>query len=203
MNAHVGRLAIMLDALFLFTGEYATSQHCFRGRPLPKCRSFWITETSVSYRLSDHETNHWKNRKVYEKLLYTWNVDLMHNVSRRTSLGGSIFVDCDDFLNKAQFGARFRYRRWFSRVLSVDVAPGIPLMAGNASSTRISVSVALNAADLIALSLRVDADGSGKTLGHHASWFSGVRFCSHPGLVVGIAGPVIAAMIWGDRMKTK
>jgi hypothetical protein len=193
----------MLGALFFITGEYAAPQHCFRGKPLPECRSFWITETSVSYRLSDHDTNHWKNRQVYEKLLYSLNLGLMYTASRRTSLGGSIFFDYDDYLNDTQFGARFRYRCWFSRILSVDVAPGVPLIAGSASGTGISVFVALNVADLIALSLRVDAAGSGNSLGHHASWFSGVEFCSHLGLVTGIAGPVIAAVIWGGRMKTK
>jgi len=173
----------------------------FREKPLPEYRPFWITETTASYRLNDHNTNRWKNRKLYEKLLYTWELGLMQNTSPRVALGGSVFLDYDDYLDNTRFGARFRYCRWLTRSLSLDLSPGVILTGGNASGPAVSGCVTIDTADMIALSLRLDVNGSGSAPGNRFSWFGGARFCSYPGLVVGIAGPVIAAMIWGQKFN--
>lgn len=185
----------------LLTSEIAAGQACFRGRPLPECRLFWITEAGVCYRLDSHDTDHWKNRKWHEKLLYSWELGLMVNRNKGHALGGSLFLDYDDFMDNTQIGVRVRYRRWISRLIRIDFAPGAILNGSAIQDEAFSGLVALNADDYVAVTLRLDVTAwdRSRTHGNDFAWYGGLKFCSYPGLVVGIAVPIIAVLVWASE----
>jgi hypothetical protein len=195
-STHVRPIAIIFLACLL-AGDMMAGGSCFRGRPLPECRSFWITEAGTLYRFDSHDAG--KNRKWHEKLMYNWELGWMYNRSPRSALGGSFFLDYDDLLNNTQIGIRARHRRWLSRSLSLDVAPGVIVTGSAIECPGFSGLLVLNAADRVAATLRLDISKWERSSGYDLAWYGGLRFCSYPGLIAGLAGPIIAAIIWSSE----
>ena|SRR2546426_6671842 len=52
---------------------------CFRGRPLPQCRAFWLTEFGLS--LPDGP--------------FGWELGGMRNVGKRSAVGGTLYLRID------------------------------------------------------------------------------------------------------------
>jgi len=170
---------------------------CFRGKPLPECQSFWIIETGAQYRFGLPETH----QRWYETLMYSYELGLMFNRSTPHAIGGALFFDYDDYENNLQrhniqVGIRPRYRRWLVRKLSLDIAPGLILTGSKIENPVFSGEVMVNISDLGALTFRLDMRN------RRAIVYSGIKFCSYPGLVVGIAGPIIAAAIWAKHFNS-
>lgn len=99
-------------------GTASAGSLCWRGKPLPDCRTFLVTELGVYARLDEDPTQAADN-PVY----FTLDLGLVKNVSPTTGLGLTAYGATGD--SHARVGARFRYRRWLSRDISVDVAPGV------------------------------------------------------------------------------
>jgi hypothetical protein len=113
---------------------------CFRGRPLPECKTFWITESGVLTRF-----DRWSKKRDWQEHLYlSYEVGKMYNRNQHTEYGGSVLLRGADFPPGRSFGFKGRYRRWLSKETSLDLSPGIILDFGmppeiSAFSTSIAV----------------------------------------------------------------
>src|SRR5690349_18511416 len=103
---------------------------CWRGKPLPVCRSFWITEmageypfvsTNTSYTLTySTETHTVSTRDESAQLL--WRVGPMFNTGPARASGLTLTAG---FVNDGSREAiEFRRRRWMSETSSLDISAG-------------------------------------------------------------------------------
>jgi hypothetical protein len=171
----------------LAAGQDLSAQACFGARPLPRCRSFWLTEFTLSGRLDPHPQT--------EDAAATLEVGYMTNVGGRSALGGALFLQGGEPVGG--FGFRPRYRHWLGRQVSLDLAPGIVLKAVSGGqftlrSPSFSGLVGLNVGPGLGLIGRVDlvrgaygGFANGKSTG--LAWYAGGRLGGWPG-VVGLAG---------------
>lgn len=112
---------------------------CFRGRPLPACRSFWIVEmqgdapvaqTTRTITLGGEPPG---EIGLFEKRL-EWNLGHMLNLTPRHAVGGVLTFGASD-----QFGVKLRGRRWLNADLSVEMEGG--LLTGIELHPKSSLSV--------------------------------------------------------------
>ena len=120
---------------------------CFRGRPLPACKSFWIVEMqgsspvaqtsrSVIRVYSDPTRSGLPQASEYQLRTFDnvleWNLGHMANLGDKYALGGVVTVGSgnDDALS----GLKVRVRRWLNSDLSVEAEAGA--LWTNAGSVR-------------------------------------------------------------------
>ncbi len=99
-------LLILFLALTPFadvTAQQWTSRLCFSAKPLPRCRSFLVTEAHVRYRLSGPEPG------VYPTAELGWMV----NGRGKHSYGFSVFGGQDITWETTRAGLKGRYRRYY------------------------------------------------------------------------------------------
>lgn len=169
---------------------------CFRGRPLPRCSAFWITEFGLAARLTPAE--------FANGPLYTWELGGMKNRGTRNALGAALFVEGSD--EGGAWGLRPRYRRWLNPKTTLDLAPGIAIGGDRNLTPGFSGHVALNFADYFALTSTIRVarryeyvpatlSPAGYPLSYtevpsiRAAWFGGARLGALPGTIVGVAIP--------------
>jgi hypothetical protein len=169
------------------------AQSCFAGHPLPRCRSFWLTEAGLSVRLDPHGWT--PSGPETESGSATLELGYMVNLSPRSALGAAVFLRGGEPVGG--IGFRPRYRRWFNNHVSLDVAPGLVLktLSGGQFTLKaptFSGQVGLNLGSGLALTGQVDvarnavgtfANGSSTDV----AWYAGGRLGSGVG-VVGILG---------------
>lgn len=145
----------------------AYPQMRFRGKPLPECRSFWITEMGVAIGKAD-----------FHNTYITWEVGHMVNVSPRFALGGTILTAFDT--EDVRVGIKARVRRWLGPRMSVELSPGVILYDHRYLSEPPgwTVHVGLNYGDWIALTGQVE-----KVKGLEAGRYVGFKVGSYPALV--------------------
>jgi hypothetical protein len=194
MNTPVTRLMTLLGVLFLFTGGYATAQHCFRGKPCPQCRWFWITEAGVSYRFDNNDEYPQRNRRFYQKLLYSFDLALMHNLGKHDAIGVSLSAAYDKHQGQGLLGGRLRYRRWFGRSFGFDYAPGIVSNTEGGPHSGFSNLLVITAADLVALILRIDIVKWRDESDYEVCSYAGINLGSYAGLAAGMATFVVSAV---------
>lgn len=103
----------------------AANRFCFRGRPLPECRYFMVTEFSYFRRLntkpqgSAHESGKW---------YLTGDFGLMVNINESWSVGGILFFGGDDDSGRGGIGPRFR--KWFAGEGGKPSATRLDITAG-------------------------------------------------------------------------
>ncbi len=154
---------------------------CLRGRPLPACQGFWLTEFGMAQGL-------FGGRAASHEKLLTWEFGMMWNRGERKALGLAMFFQEGTYAGG--IGVRPRLRSWLSPTTSIDIAPGILL-----GSERPSFSghLALNKSNL-ALTTHVVAFRPATTdwWNPRNSWltFVGARAGSAPGLALAIIVPV-------------
>ena len=110
---------------------------CFRGRPLPACKSFWIVEMQGSAPLAQ------TRRVVYYDVAMPirdpalesaleWNLGHMVNLGDRWAAGGVVTVGTGN--SDPLTGLKARARRWLSPDISIELEAG--LLRSNASDTQ-------------------------------------------------------------------
>lgn len=170
------------------------SRACFRGRPEPRCGSFWVTEFSVTPRMNANPSG-----GGGPNYYYTWDVGAMKNSGARTALGGTVFLGGED--DGFRLGLTFRYRRWITSTTAFDVSPGVLVTGGdNQRAPRFpgfTGSAGIMHRDLVGLAARFEvvADSAGTA---ETAWYGGVRFGSYPGIVMSIVGPLIILVALGN-----
>jgi hypothetical protein len=163
------------------------AQSCLTPHPLPRCRSYWITEAGLSVRLDPHPET--------ESGSATLELGYMVNRSPRSALGAAVFLRGGEPVGG--IGFRPRYRRWLNSHVSLDVAPGVVLktLGGGQFTLRaptFSGQVGLNLGSGLALTGQVDvARNAAGTFANGSStdvaWYAGGRLGGGLG-VAGILG---------------
>jgi hypothetical protein len=89
-----------------------------RGRPSPERKGYPVLQAGTLFKLNRDDVLDEESGGIVA-------LDLggMANVGRRTALGGSIYLGLDP--DQSRFGVKLRARRWLSRSLGLDLAPGI------------------------------------------------------------------------------
>lgn len=167
----------------------AEGKACFQPRPLPVCRSFWVTEFGVQVFLSEppgvNDQRRW---------LATWEVGWMKNRSSADAVGGSVFIEIND--NAMRSGVSGRYRRWMGSESALDISPAlIVFQSDDDFDVNAKLGAALQAGvtyhDWIGLTSQVEATEGG------VRFLAGVRVGGYPGAAAGLAIP--ALLLWHAR----
>jgi hypothetical protein len=156
---------------------------------------FAITETTLMGRVG--------SESVLYPASFDFDMGVMWNVADRSAIGGTAFVGSGgqyDF----KTGVRLRYRRWFSRTASVDVAPGITALGREISGypahpPAYSLQVSLNPSRYVSLTTEVFSARHRKY--HSRYWeeigetgvMAGVRIGQWPGAVAGVL-PILTSL---------
>lgn len=168
----------------------ATKSFLPRGRPWPECRTFALTEFGYSRRLVSD-----KRDSASAGWLFTGELGIMANRGTRSAWGATVF--CEFEYEGFLWGIRPRYRRWLTRSISCDVAPGILVDAGTGDqfqgrSPAFSGQVSLNFSDLIGLTSQVDViHGAGGT---RTEMYAGIRGGGELGIVSAFVWVVFVAI---------
>jgi hypothetical protein len=168
---------------------------CFRGRPLPECQGFLLTEFAVSLGLPSSYRR--------PPLDASWELGYLHNLEvERLAVGGSLFLVYDDE-QRLLFGVKPRLRRWLTPWLSAEVAPGILVAGGGVDSfapayPAFSGHAALNFGDVLAVSTQLEvlplaSKSNVNPQGREITGYIGLRFGSYAGLAV---GPLVGFLSW-------
>lgn len=184
---------------------------CYRGRPLPACQTFVITELGVYPNLAsttstperfpgDRASGQVEDFGDHAML----ELGMMRNRGQNSAIGATVVFGVD--ANGTRYGAKVRYRRWLeANGLSFDASGGV--VSGTFREfNRTAVltgDVALNFSDYGALLTRVElARAQGRT---PAALYGGARLGSKPGLIATglsvlatIAFAIVLAAAWGD-----
>jgi hypothetical protein len=148
----------------------ASLRWCWRGKPAPKCTSFWVTELGL-------DANRWSTQTVvtedfgggnvyryaqrdFDSRL-AWTIGPMFNRGPRTAIGGTVSISPLDNGYRAALEARRRW--WKTGDLGLDLSVGgirmgLPRGAGGAyrDGYGLTAGALLVGGDLINVNGRVD-----------------------------------------------
>jgi hypothetical protein len=174
----------------------AKCQHCFRGKPLPECKTFWITEFGFSPRLDRHRLGRRNDQVFY----YTWEAGLMRNVERQTAIGATLFFGADN--DGHRYGLKSRYRRWLSNSVSLDLGAGVLLGGDHGFINRypgLTSHVGLSLGDWLALTGHLEITRLEyrrfKIKETDFAWYAGAKLGSYPGLIASVTAPIVYLLI--------
>ena len=157
---------------------------CFRGRPVPHCGTFTITEFGYANLFSSSENS----VGIIDHGYFTWQFGGMKNLSPSMALGFTLLLTADD--DYGRVGLRFRLRSWLTETVTLDVSFG-RFLAGGGNSNRRSFTgeLALGVSDWVALTGQFERSPTGW------AWYNGMKLGSELGLTVGIIAPLIVGMM--------
>jgi hypothetical protein len=184
---------------------------CWRGKPLPECRSFLITEVGISYPLGDPIANGGYT-------VVAGDLGWMKNISERAAVGATVHARLGLADEYARAGVRARYRRWLGRRNSLDFSPGIILVSRETSTTDyyppgFVASATFNLGTVAGLSLEADYGRYSRlelvALGAYeprrftdVTWRAGWKLGGVPGTIgmaPFIAGGILFLFVMGNR----
>ena len=165
----------------------ASAQTCFRGKPSPSCRSFFVTEAEAGVVIS--QGNGTGGR---------FGVDLgfMRNLGSGAAVGVTIgggYALLDQIEN-GFVSLRPRYRFWLSPTASLDVGPGLQWTPGRIE--RVEARAAFMYRDLVGVWTEVDFDWGH---GSHFDWLFGARIGGQAGVISYIAGAITLGILVAVR----
>lgn len=193
--------------LLVFVPNAQSGPLCFRGKP--ECQNFLLTEFAIQGRIGG-STKTSPEGNFSEKLNYSMDLGLMHNLNERFALGGSIYMSVDARFGNGGFwamGVKPRLRYWINRDVGLDISPGLLLTDSEESDKTPSFtgSVSLSYKDLIALTTSFEVirrdiytyNFPQPPLAHRSnltSWYLGAKAESLPGIVTGVIGGAVLAI---------
>jgi hypothetical protein len=163
---------------------------CFRGRPLPECRSFWITESAALYQLDNRSAGKW-----HSKLYYLVNLGWMVNRNDGYAFGGLTSLGFNDLTNDWRLHLGVRLRRWVAGETAVDITAGIPVSASRTAFPSVFAELSAMQSDRIGATVRMEMVTSEYSSARNMGWYGGLRLGAEPGIVAAIAGPMLALII--------
>ena len=131
---------------------------CFRGRPLPECKSFWIIEmqgvrplaqTSRIVQNGDHRVERLEFTSVLQ-----WNLGHMVNVGDDWAIGGVVTLGTNTERWLSAYNGRIR--RWVNPHLSIEAEVGALLSNGTSGAKGGTAAMRLNIRDQGSVFLRWD-----------------------------------------------
>jgi hypothetical protein len=174
------------------------AQNCFRGQPLPECKSFWITEFGWGIRVGSG----------FEGSYLTSEIGKMFNLKRNNhyALGATALVgytpleDRDRNIYEIRFGIKPRVRRWLNSTMSIDLSAGIILLRrgeANLKNTSFTGHLGLNFKDWFILAAQLETS-SYTDQKSQLNWYLGLKTGSTFGIIsTGLFGALaIYARSW-------
>lgn len=167
-----------------------TAAACLAGKPLPQCKTFWITEVGYYHRVfgggSIQDVPPGAYRRPGLDDHFSWELGRMSNRSPRTAVGGTLLAGGGG--SNWRFGLNGRYRRWVSARGTLDVSAGplgvvtrSPYPQQRTSGYGIAGAVALGWNDWAAVTVNADAvRGRGRSA---SALYGGVRLGSYPAII--------------------
>lgn len=185
---------------------------CFRGRALPRCRAFFLTEASYLRRLVGTRRSYEESRFGGERYPITirdlddqhlsWEVGYMVNRGSRRAVGATLMMGTGDAGGRVAVKGRYRY--WIDEGdASLDLSLGVARAGvrnrdffGVSRGTGLTADVALGVGDFAAFTARAELlRARGRTAG---AVHGGVRLGSYPAVgVSAIGAALITAFIVG------
>jgi hypothetical protein len=112
------------------TSARATSSYCWRGKPLPQCRSFLITEMAGEYAFAATRTRYTLTSRVPpeprsvadEGAQLLWRVGPMFNTSPSRAIG--VTLSAGTVIDGGREAIELRQRRWINTGNALDVSAG-------------------------------------------------------------------------------
>lgn len=157
---------------------------CFRGRPLPECRSFLITEVEVGYQFNSDFVGGSRTSDI----VLGGEVGWMRNLTNRDAIG-AVYGANNHYLTLGP-----RYRRWLSEATALDVGLSV---GGRAPSEPeiVELQVAMMYGDRVGLWAAAARDfGRGEN-----GLAAGIRAGAEPGLVAyGVGATYVIIVIVGS-----
>jgi hypothetical protein len=143
-HCHVVLAAALLVAALV--PQPTAAQTCFRGRPLPQCRHFFLTEATLMHRLDMPG-----GARPGESTVLGVGVGLMRNITPTTAIGVAGNLQGDTYEGGGVLQVRFRH--WLTDRFSLELAPGIGLGGGMDANLQAVASLA----DRLAIVVQVEA----------------------------------------------
>jgi hypothetical protein len=172
MTRPIAAVALLLSLAAPLRAQQAA---CFRGRPLPHCRTFWLTEFGVS---------------PFDGM-FGWELGGMRNLGTHSAVGGTLYLRVD---GGTAYGVKPRFRRWLSPVVALDVSPGVIILAGARNSVGFAGHAGVSLGDLLAFTLQAETVPPGFDAGKRIRLSGGARLGAGPGAITGIAGLALLAV---------
>lgn len=176
-----------LSLSFLLSPSISQAQISFRGKPVPECIMFFITEAGGVVGVAGSPGEFGVN----------YEFGLMYNLNQRSALGATLFTLFDGSNFR---GIKLRYRHWMNSSISLDVSPGLSLW-GYGKHPQFTGHVGLNFGDWIALIGQADIQRQwhANRLRSKVNFSMGVKFGSYAGcglmIVSGVGALIIGFLI--------
>ncbi|NUO83441.1 hypothetical protein HUU05_25490 [candidate division KSB1 bacterium] len=183
------RTALVLFALLFFANSNLFAQPSLTARPLPHCRSFFITEFGYGYKatspLKQRTFNtigdsiwYYEYRMTGRHLLSS-ELGLMYNLNADYGLGFTHFFGWD-VGHHLHGGVKLRVRKWLSEKASIDVSGGVLLWGAESEFEYPSFigGASLNFSDWESLNLTVTTLQTKSFDYTYFSNYEGVRYGS-------------------------
>lgn len=170
---------------------------CFRCRPYPECRAFFVTNSGAYFELGG------RSGANPMRGIVDWGA--MVNLSSKDAIGGSWFVSVAE--NELSTGPVLRWRRWLGPTQSLDFAVGTPVAGGNlARPGSVLGLVRYSPVYWLGIAARpemvryddeyiCDAAGCRAVSGTRARLYLGAEVGELPGLVLGASAGVAAGLL--------
>ncbi len=174
----------------------------WRGRPLPECRSFLITEFGAHY-LLNRDAQPYRQRGLF----LTVDLGYMKNRNERSAIGGLVHLGAGgDWVG---FGPGVRYRRWLAQDIASDLTVGVDVLGsvdpgGGFGAAAPWAEIGISTADIFTFTLRgqhwtgtiepMRLDGTLAPKGV-TTWHLGVKGGSYLGAAGGVGFVVLIAVV--------
>lgn len=164
--------------LATYPARAANAQFCLRSRPLPRCRTFVVSEVGLARRVNpaprvqirlpsasslSGDTLWYDGPAWGERWKVTTEVGALNNRGRGGWAVGASgqFRAVGGNARDYRYGLRLRVRRWLSTTTSLDLAPGVLLGSPHVDKVRlrgptVTTYAALSVGDWIALTADVE-----------------------------------------------
>lgn len=183
---------IVFIAVLLYSALPAAAQDCWRGEPSPTCRSFWVTEFGIFWRL-DELSQEIRSDEVYDYGI-RYEVGPMFNMNEKYALGGTVTLTGT---GENGLGIHGRLRYWMNRNWSLDLSPGV-IFHGSAGDDdyellypAASARLVLNYADFVGFYAGVEQIRV-RQAGSELDLHFGMHAASYPGTGLGLIFLVLA-----------
>jgi hypothetical protein len=139
---------ILAAALFAaaLVPQPTVAQTCFKGRPLPQCRHFFLTEATLLHRLDMPS-----GASFDESTALGLSTGLMRNITPTTAIGVAGYLQTDTYELSGVLQVRFR--RWLTDRMILELAPGLGV--GGAASAHVQAVASL--ADRVAIVVQAES----------------------------------------------
>jgi len=177
---------VLCAAALLLSATAAAAQTCWRGRQLPACRRFWITESGARFGRYESFANHHVGSASA--------LGLMVNRSPGAALGATLEFTTGGESGTYRLAVVPRYRRWISGAVAFDLGLGVAVLGEGeraAGFKGMSALAALNYRDLAMVTAALESR-RGTSTGTQTVGTVGIRCGAYLGALV-----ALASAAWG------